>query len=145
MATTAPTHKATGEYHSPDQPTAMKIEQVRIRVAIVIPEIGFDDEPMRPTIREETVTKKKPNTTTRSEARTFPWVGICGATARKIAKRTVPPRTTVSGRSCSVRARPPAWVFAEKSFTLSRNDEMIVGMVRASVIRPAASTAPAPV
>src|SRR4051812_29419481 len=107
MATTAPTHNATGEYHSPDQPTAMKIEQVKISVAMVMPEIGLDDEPIRPTMREETVTKKNPKTTTRSEARALPCVGICGATARKIARATVPPSTTVSGRSCSVRARPP--------------------------------------
>jgi hypothetical protein len=34
---------------------------------------------------------------------------------------------------------------APKSFTLSRNDETIVGMVRHNVMIPAASTAPAPV
>src|SRR4051794_38318829 len=140
IATTAPTHRATGEYHSPDQPTAMKIEQVRMRVAIVIPEIGLEEEPINPTIREETVTKKNPNTTTSSEASTLPWVGIRGATARKMASSTVPPRTIDSGMSCSVRARPPASVLAEKSFTLSRNEDTMVGMVRARVIRPAAST-----
>jgi hypothetical protein len=35
------------------------------RVAIVIPEIGFDDEPMSPTMRDDTATKKNPNTSTR--------------------------------------------------------------------------------
>ena len=37
-----------------------------IRVAIVIPEMGFDDVPMSPVIRDETVTKKKPKTTIRT-------------------------------------------------------------------------------
>jgi len=35
-------------------------------VAIVIPETGFDDVPMMPTMRDETVTKKKPKTITSS-------------------------------------------------------------------------------
>ena len=32
---------------------------------MVIPEIGFDEEPISPTMREETATKKKPKTTMR--------------------------------------------------------------------------------
>ena len=48
MQTTAPTDSAIGEYHSPVQPIATKIEQVRMRVAIVIPETGFDDDPKLP-------------------------------------------------------------------------------------------------
>jgi hypothetical protein len=117
---------------------------VRISVAIVIPEIGFDEDPISPVMRDDTVTKKNPKTTIRTAARKLPWVGIFGATARKIASASDPPRTIDAGRSRSVRvltapAPPP------KPFTLSRNDETIVGMVRASVMRPAASTAPAPV
>src|SRR5262249_4764020 len=103
MQTTAPTQSATGEYQSPVQPTGTKIEQVRIRVAMVMPETGFDDDPIRPTIREDTVTKKKPKMTTRIDARTLPCVGMRGATARKIARSTVPARTTVIGTSRSVR------------------------------------------
>ena len=49
-------------------------------------------------------------------------------------------RMSRSVRLCTAAPLPPP-----KSFTLSRNDEMIVGMVRASVINPAASTAPGPV
>ena len=57
-----------------------KIEQVRMSVAIVMPEIGFDDVPMRPVMRDETVTKKKPKMTIRIAARKLPCVGSFGAT-----------------------------------------------------------------
>ena len=64
-------------------------------------------------------------------------------TARKIASSSEPPSTIVIGMSRSVRScAPPA--AAPKPFRPSRADEMIVGSVRASVISPAASTAPAP-
>ena len=79
---------------------------------------------------------------TRIAARKLPWVGMRGATARKSASTSEPPSTIVSGMSRSVRTRPVAP--DPKSFTLSRNDATIVGIVRASVMRPAASTAPAP-
>ncbi len=145
MQTTAPTQSATGEYHSPVQPRATKIVQVRISVAMVIPETGFDDEPIRPTILDETVTKKNPKMTTRIEATKLPCVGIAGAMARNSANSTVPMSTMLRGISRSVRLWPPAAPLALKSLMLSRNDETIVGIVRASVMRPAASTAPAPV
>ena len=38
----------------------IKIKQVPINVAIVIPLIGLLDEPIKPTIRDETVTKNAP-------------------------------------------------------------------------------------
>src|SRR3954462_13837810 len=145
MQTTAPTQSAIGEYHSPVQPRATKIVQVRIKVAIVMPEIGFDEDPIRPTIRDDTVTKKNPKTITSTDVTTLPCVGKPGASARKNARATVPTRTILIGISRSVRSRPATAPLAAKSFMLSRNDEMIVGMVLPSVIRPAASTAPAPV
>ena len=80
MQTTAPTHSAIGEYHSPVQPSATKIVQVRMSVAMVMPEIGLDEEPISPTIRDETVTKKKPKMTTRIDATKLPCVGSRGAT-----------------------------------------------------------------
>src|SRR6266849_2602016 len=106
--------------------------------------MGFEEEPISPVMRDDTVTKKNPKITIRTAARKLPCVGILGATARKIARANDPPRTTVAGRSRSVRvlttAEPPP-----KSLTLSRKDDTIVGIVRASVMRPEASTAPAPV
>ena len=40
----------------------MKIRQVAIKVAMVMPDTGLEEVPMMPTIRLATVTKKKPNT-----------------------------------------------------------------------------------
>src|SRR4029453_7971184 len=136
MQTTAPTQRAIGEYHSPVQPSATKIVQVRISVAIVIPEIGLDDDPISPTMRDETVTKKKPKITTSTEAMKLPCVGSRGASARNSARRRVPASTSVIGMSRSVRVRPPPVpeLLALRSRTLSRNDDTMVGIVRASVI-----------
>src|SRR6187397_795541 len=145
MQMTAPTQSATGEYISPVQPSATKIVHVRIKVAMVMPEIGLDDEPISPVMRDATVTKKKPKMTIRIDARKLPFVGILGATARKMASASDPPRTTIMGMSRSVRLCCTADLPPPKSFTLSRNDATMVGIVRARVIRPEARTAPAPV
>ena len=40
-------------------------------VAIVMPEMGFEEEPMIPTMRDDTVTKMKPNTMTSSATSSF--------------------------------------------------------------------------
>ena len=42
------------------------------RVAIVMPEIGLDDEPIRPVMRDETVAKKKPKMRISTAAITLP-------------------------------------------------------------------------
>src|SRR6266511_3207868 len=103
MQTTAPTQMAIGPYASPVQPSATNIRQVRISVAIVIPEIGLDEVPINPVIRDDTVTKRNPKMITRTAARKLPCVGIFGATARKTASSSDPPRTNIVGISRSVR------------------------------------------
>ena len=128
---------------SPVHPSATKITHVMISVAMVIPEIGFDDEPIRPVMRDDTVAKKKPKRTIRTETRMLPCVGRPGATARKIASNSEPASTTIIGMSRSVRICAPAPA-PPKPFRPSRADETMVGSVRVSVIKPAASTAPAP-
>ena len=40
-----------------------KTRQVRRSVATVMPEMGFDEDPISPVSRDETVTKRKPNAT----------------------------------------------------------------------------------
>src|ERR1700685_3652411 len=77
-----------------------KISEVAIRVAIVIPEIGLDEEPINPTILEDTVTKKKPNTTIIIAERKL--VGMLGITDIKMINATLPIRTYISGISLSV-------------------------------------------
>src|SRR5258706_14524762 len=98
MHTIAPTPSAIGEYMSPVHPSATKRRQVRISVAIVIPEIGLDDVPMRPVMREDTVGKKNPKTRISTAATALPDVGRLGITVRNTASRRGPPRTTGSGR-----------------------------------------------
>ena len=62
-----------------------------------------------------------------------------------MASSSDPPSTNIIGRSRSVRICAAPLDFALKSFTLSRKEDTMVGSVRARVIRPEASTAPAPV
>ena len=69
-------HAADAQRHrlveSPVQPMPTKMRQVAISVAIVMPEMGLDDEPMMPTMREATVTKKKPKTTISTPSSSLP-------------------------------------------------------------------------
>ena len=44
-----------------------------------MPEIGFDEEPISPVMRDETTEKKKPNTTIRAAASRLPCNGMRGA------------------------------------------------------------------
>ena len=66
------------------RPSATKTTQVAISVAIVMPEIGFDEVPMMPTMREDTVTKKNPKTTTSRPIRSEPGNGPCGKPGRTV-------------------------------------------------------------
>src|SRR5437868_5651206 len=94
MQTMAPTEMATGAYTSPVQPSATKIKHVMIRVAIVMPEMGLDEDPIKPVIRDDTVAKKNPKMTIKIETRMLPCVGRPGVTARKIASSNDPINTT---------------------------------------------------
>src|SRR3546814_12366106 len=58
-----PTTNTMGSKALPVSPNAIKIRQVPISVAMVMPETGLELDPIRPTIRLETVTKKNPKTT----------------------------------------------------------------------------------
>ena len=52
MHTMAPTMSAIDWCTSPVQCSETKMRQVAIKVAMVMPEIGFDELPMMPTMRE---------------------------------------------------------------------------------------------
>src|SRR5215468_7309989 len=73
-----------------------------------MPEIGFDDVPIMPTMRELTVTKKKPKTTTNSPISSLPRIppplGSWGRTATMRTSASEPRITYVIGMSRSVRA-----------------------------------------
>ena len=117
---------------------------VMISVAIVMPEIGFDEEPMSPVMRDETVAKKKPKTTIRIDdedvaLRRQP--GIDGQEDRQQQRSDQHDRhrDVAFGSQLACRRAPGAEILHA-----SRDDDTIVGSVRPSVIKPAASTAPAP-
>src|ERR1700722_3487797 len=143
----APTRSAIGWYACPLHLSARDPRHRPMSVAIVIPEIGFDELPMMPTIRLETVTKKNPKTTTRSPVRSDPGnvPGNVGRNAMIATSATHPPTTIDSGRSRSVRfldaapADPPRRSLSESAKLLT-----IVGSDLRSVITPAHATAPAP-
>src|SRR5436853_16528 len=70
--TMPPTESAVTKYGSGAvHPRIRKIRHVNKRVATVIPEIGFDDEPTSPVSRDETVTNKNPKMTIRRAPKTF--------------------------------------------------------------------------
>src|SRR2546430_6082478 len=103
----ASTHCAT-----PVQPIATKMRQVPSNAAIVMPEIGFAEEPIWPQMREDTVAKKKPKITIRTApSRLTP---SCGNRVRTMASATEPPTVSEMGRSSSVRGRVMAWLRSEE-------------------------------
>ena len=74
------------------------IDIVAIRsVAIAIPETGLLELPTRPTIREDTVAKKKPNTTIIAAPSNV--TGIAGTTQMIRIIATIPNRIICIGRS----------------------------------------------
>src|SRR5689334_13350403 len=61
MHTTAAIVRAVSIASGPLRPSSTKIRQTKSRVAMVIPEIGLDDDPTSPVSRLETVTNRNPN------------------------------------------------------------------------------------
>ncbi len=131
---------------SPVQPRATKSRQVRISVAIVMPEIGFDEEPIRPVMRDDTVDEEESEDDARASRRARCPVSAVRARRQEQARAArVPPSTTLMGMSRSVRNRAAAPAAARRSRFMPSARRADDGRNRpASVIRPDASTAPAP-
>src|SRR2546422_6485088 len=72
MQTMAPMESAVTKYGGAVQPMIKNTRQVSSNVATVMPDIGFDDEPISPVSREETVTNRNPKPTIRSAPTRFP-------------------------------------------------------------------------
>src|SRR5258707_9682501 len=68
MQTTPPMVIASAPNAGAVHPCTRNTAAVAIRVAMVMPDTGLADEPTRPTIRELTVTKRNPKTTTSRDA-----------------------------------------------------------------------------
>ena len=152
MQTTLPMVIASTPNAGAVQPCTKKIAEVAISVAIVIPETGLAELPMSPTIRDATVTKRNPKTTTSREAARFASQPTCApGTGLKVRKTNMittssadPPITTLMGRSSSVRTAAAFAPLPFRFFIPERSALTIVGIVFSSVISPAAATAPAP-
>src|SRR6476646_6160133 len=69
MQTTPPIVIARAENAVPVQPMTRNMAHVAIRVAMAMPEIGLEELPINPVMRDETVTKRNPKTTTRIAAK----------------------------------------------------------------------------
>ena len=121
---------------------------------MAMPEMGFEEVPMSPTMREDTVTNRKPKITTSREASRLaktpvgaPGTGLNVSSDQ--TNRTItadPASTNVVLRSRLVRPTAAAWaaLLLRRSAAPALSAATMVGMVLASVMRPAAATAPAP-
>ena len=114
---------------------------------MVMPDTGFELVPMMPTMRDDTVTKKKPNTTMRMPSRMRPpkVPGRNGSRARMAIKATMPPMTTPMGMSWLVREVEAAPAPPRRLAMLPLNAATMVGIVFSRVMKPPAATAPAPI
>ena len=85
----------------PSVPVALSSRVEISSVAMAMPETGLLEEPIRPTMREDTVAKKKPKMMTISAVNRFR--GMAGTSHSTTATASTPSRTTFMGISCSVR------------------------------------------
>ncbi len=152
MQTTPPMVMASAPKAGAVQPLTRKMAEVAMRVAMVMPETGEADEPTMPTMRAETVTKRNPKTTMSSAAAALargptyaPGTGLNWRKRNISRMRTaLPPKTTMGGRSCSVRSGSAAASLLVPLRKPCVSALKIVGSVRMRVMSPAAATAPAP-
>src|SRR6266536_2673335 len=146
IQTMPPIERAVTKYGGIVQPIIKNTRQVSSKVATVIPEIGFDEEPTSPVNRDETVTKRKPKAIMSIAPskfhRRFNW----GTTIITNSKAMIPPSTNFIERSWSVRGAslepPPALL---KSASPPFNPLQITGSERKRLMIPPAATAPAPI
>ncbi len=114
--------------------------------------MGLFDEPIKPTMREETVTKNAPKMMINSPSNNLlpillPGISVPGINAITNNNTRLPIPTTFIERSLSVLgtlAATPAPSFLREPI-LPLKEEMIVGIVFIKVMNPPAATAPAPI
>ena len=106
MQMTLPMAMAPTMPSAPAVPVALSIVVAISSVAMAIPETGLLEEPIMPTIREDTVAKKKPNT--RMVKAPTELTGIPGNSHITRVRARQATSTTFTGTSCSVRRVPTA-------------------------------------
>jgi len=153
MQTTAPTDSTAYLAPAP-APKATKRDAVMSSVAMVMPLTGLLLEPMRPTMRLETVTKTKAKTRMASAPPRPTGRMLSGSSHMSRTSATATVRTQGRGRSRCVRraagtASPPASRFAAlrpavRPATPARKLWTRVGRLLIRVMMPPKATAPAP-
>ena len=113
-----------------------------IKVAIAIPDTGLLEEPISPTIRDETDAKKKPKITTIKAPIGF--TGNVGISQIAITITTIIASKIGIGRSCSVRGAFLSACFLDILAIACLKVRIISGKVLIKLIIPPAATAPAP-
>ena len=76
-----------------------KTRQVSNRVATVIPEIGFEEDPISPVSREDTVTNRNPNAIISNAPSKLNRRFRCGTIMIMASSRMIPPTTNFIERS----------------------------------------------
>src|SRR5262249_19297584 len=92
MQTTAATDIAVSMAGTSRRSIRTNTRQVSSSVAMVMPEMGLEDDPTSPVSRDDTVTNRKPNsriiTATRMPCTLSPWTSRMGTNGRMVA---IPP------------------------------------------------------
>ena len=99
MQTMPPIESAVTKYGGAVQPMTRKMRQVSNSVAIVMPEVGQEEEPTSPVRRDETVTKRNPKATMRTAPNKLKCRFNCGAIMMTMSKAMIPPMTHFIERS----------------------------------------------
>ena len=153
MQTTAATVSAVSVAVLPVCPKNKNTRHVSSSVATVMPEIGFDEEPISPVSREETVTNRKPNITMHT-APNEPVEAESQAQGRRSRQgddqaQAAENRRTSQGRSRSRARHARALLLAGRRMRRSPkapcNERMINGSAWNMLMMPPVATAPAPI
>src|SRR5688500_6461142 len=150
MQTTVPTVRIAARAEGSDQPKATNTTDTPSSVTSVIAEVGFDDTPMSPTMRDDTTTNATPKIATPSAA-TMRGTSVMlpakspGTATSVMTISAGMTTTTHDGTSRSVRSPvAPLWSPPRNPRTTDMNELAIVGSARTTATMPAAATAPAP-
>src|ERR1700674_1385940 len=93
MQTMPPIESAETKQGAADQPMSRKMRHVSKSVAIIMPEVGQEDDPTSPVSRDDTRTKRKPNETMRIAPSKLNRRFNCGAIMMAMSKAMIPPMT----------------------------------------------------
>ena len=126
----------------PSVPVTFRSTVAIMIVAIAIPDTGLFEDPIRPTIREDTDAKKNPKITMISDPMGL--TGKVGISQIRITIAAIRISSTDMGRSCCVRRTLLFWCFFPMLDMACLKVRTIRGNVLIRLITPPAATAPAP-